>query len=308
MRICTKGALEWNSEKQRYQKIEEECEYQDYEGPISECKGGGGGGTTVQKTEPPEYMMPYLIGGGNDRTTGVLKEAQNLYRNYSPSYFQGETVSPFSSETEQSLSQKTRLAQDNPYSQPSQQLVTDTLSGKYLDVTPQLQAQVNRIIPGVNSQFARAGRAGSGLAQTAVAEQVSNAAAGLMNEERQRQMQTLGLLPSLNQARYGDAQALAQVGAQREDYAQQLIDAEKAKFDYEQNLPYWKLQQYNSIVQPQIGSGSLTTSQQPVYRPNRVAGAAGGALTGATLGSIVPGIGTGIGALVGGGLGLLGVI
>src|SRR5262249_33123135 len=61
-------------------------------------KGGSDGGTTttVQKSEPWTEQKPFLTYGFN--------QAKNNYLTQQPQYFPGETVAPFSPETQQALS------------------------------------------------------------------------------------------------------------------------------------------------------------------------------------------------------------
>lgn len=95
------------------------------------------------------------------------------------------------------------------------------------------------------------------------------------------------------------------VGQFRQGQSQDLINADKARYDYTQQLPGMNLQQLNQILQGGMSlNGSSTTGKENTQR-NPFASGLGGAATGASIGSIFPGIGTGIGAIAGGLGGLL---
>lgn len=51
--------------------------------------------TTTTKTEPPAYQLPYL--------QGALPAAQQLYQNGGPQQYGGNTITPFSSQSEQAM-------------------------------------------------------------------------------------------------------------------------------------------------------------------------------------------------------------
>ena len=73
-----------------------------------------------------------------------------------------------------------------------------------------------------------------------------------------------------------------------------------ARYDYNQQQPYIKLNQYLGSLGAAVPS--TTVSTQPVFR-NTGAGLLGGALTGARLAGMIPGVGAGMGAIGGGLLG-----
>lgn len=53
------------------------------------------GGTQTTKITPPDYQLPYLQGG--------MQQSQNLFNQGGPQQYTGNTVTPFSSQTEQAL-------------------------------------------------------------------------------------------------------------------------------------------------------------------------------------------------------------
>lgn len=305
MKVHTKIVLEWKDSK--YQRVENECEAFDYEGTVTECKGGGGTTETVQKSDPWEGMQPYL--SGTNGVPGLYSEAAKLYNQGGQQYYQGDTLSPQASETSQSQQMTSDIANQGSQGNDNlQQQYADTMGGNYLyggqGFNQALQAASNKIIPQIDSRFAMAGRSGSGLAQTAQTQALSDSFAGLYNDERGRQIQMSALAPQINQMRYADANTLGQLGAQKEDYQQDLINQQIQKFNFEQNAPYDALNRYAQILNPGLGVGGTQTSAVPTASRNRAVGAIGGAASGAMMGSyIMPGWGTAIGGLLGGALG-----
>lgn len=311
MKVHTKVVLEWKDGK--YQRIESECESFEYEGPVSECKGGGGSTETVQKSDPWAGAQLYMTGGNNDlgsnsASSALFPEAARLYRGHNPTYYQGETVAGPSADTMQSQQMTRDIAtQGSQGNTGLQNLYGDTMGGSYLyggqGFDRAFQAASNRILPQIDSRFALSGRTGSGLAQTAQTQALGDAFAGLYNEERGRQNQMAALAPQIDQMRYADANTLANLGMQQEDYQQDIINSAIERHNYEQNLPYAKLDRFAQIINPSIGAGGTTTTQTPLGKRNRTAGAAGGAISGASMGSYFGPWGALIGGIGGGLLG-----
>ena len=169
----------------------------------------------------------------------------------------------------------------------AQSMVNQTLSGEgysqpWFDA--QFKGAMNRIDPQVNSAFSLAGRSGSGLHEAARTEALANAYGQFAGQERSRQMQAAGLAPMLAQNDYFDIGQLAQVGEAREELSNQYLQDQMARYNFEQNLPAQKLQQYSGILQGSGLSGGYGTTSSP-YSQNRAAGALGGAAAGAGIGA-----------------------
>lgn len=122
--------------------------------------------------------------------------------------------------------------------------------------------------------------------------------------ERARQLQATGMLPSLQQAGYQNAQALLGSGDAQQAMNQSQLDLLYNNWLQEQNYPQQQLDIMGRAIGTTMGSGGTqtTTGNSGVQR-NSTASALGGALSGAAAGTaIMPGWGTAIGA----GVGLLG--
>jgi hypothetical protein len=142
----------------------------------------------------------------------------------------------------------------------------------------------------IASNASRAGRYGSPAMQNLenralgqFSQALTNTAGQLAYQnyeaERARQMAATGAAPQMAQADYQDIQQLLNVGQAQEGYQEMALQDAINRFNYQQNLPAAKLQQYLSAAygSPQ---GGITT--QPVYR-NTGANILGGAIGGYTL-------------------------
>lgn len=272
----------------------------------------GPSGNQTTRTEPPKYQLPYL--------QGSLASAQGLYNQQSG----GQGVAPLSGESEQSLTgiaDRARAGSD--VTRNANSLASNTLSGGFLGSNPYTQ-QLSQFSQSENpwldqtynraalasqsqlaSQFAGSGR-NVDASEGNRAQQLGDLATGIYggayendrnralsalgmqqgaySDERNRQQQVLGMSPQLAQQDYYDLGQLGQVGASREGYQQELLDAPGAALD-----------QYIGRISGNMGQTQISTGSR-----NRTAGALGGALAGAQFGSAFGPWGTGIGAILGG--------
>lgn len=210
-----------------------------------------------------------------------------------------------------------------------------TARGDFLNANPYLDAMVNastrdinrnfteNVLPGVASQFAAGGRYGSG-AQTGVLGRVSNdyttnigdivskiRGTNFMNERglmesaiaRERGFQTsaAGMLPTLANEDWANISRIAAIGEQRQGRRQDEINADIARWNYNENLPLSKLNAFASILQGTAGLGGMSSSTTGMTQPsNRLSSMLGGGLGGYALGSS---LGAGAGLLAGGAAG-----
>lgn len=192
----------------------------------------------------------------------------------------------------------------------------------------------------VNTQFAKAGRFGANAAYgqglggalsdlyTNIAmpayENSANRALSATSTNLQSQMSGLGMYGdlfnqgaqnSMNQQsqlaslyNYGSmpAQQMAAVGSAYDSQNQANIDADKARWDFNQQAPWQSANMYAGLMS---GMPSAQTSTQTSTGPgaNKMMGALGGAASGAGVGMSFGGpLGAGIGAGIGGLMGLFG--
>ena len=272
--------------------------------------GGGGSGKTetIQKSEPWK--------GQKNELYKIFGSARGLYNNPETdlSYFPGNTVAPFSPETEQAFAAQTQRAQTgSPLTGQNQQMIGETLGGNYLDAgNPHFQQMADRIRgqvqPNIDARFAVAGAGGSPLANRALGLGLGDAIGSLAyqnyGDERNNQFKASTLAPQAANQDYTDIAKLSEVGAARENQSQQQINEDVARFEFEQLAPWEKLGLYNQFIQGNYGG--TTTSTGNAGNAPMGASVLGGALSGAGIGGMVGGpMGAGIGGVGGAGLGIL---
>jgi hypothetical protein len=131
---------------------------------------------------------------------------------------------------------------------------------------PLVQQFSESVVPGISSQFSRAGRYGSGAMERALGtasesfgralgDVTSNIVGQDYARERGFQQQAIGALgtaaqqaPQMFAQQFLPSQALAQVGAQREAIAGQPLQEAIQRYNFAQQLPYSQLSGYLSSV------------------------------------------------------------
>jgi hypothetical protein len=223
--------------------------------------GGGGSQTQTARAEIDPTLKPYVQYG--------LGEAKRLYEGTTPSFFPGQTfVSPSEATTRALGLAEQRAMAGSPITQAAQAETMATIQGR--GVNPFLSGaleQANRLagerytqnIQDLQSQASSAGRYGStamgqqaGRAQDifarALAEQGGQLAYQSAEAERQRQMAAVNQAPAMAAQDYADIQRLLTVGGAREQQkAAELQDAIN-RYNFEQNLPAMKLQNYANLI------------------------------------------------------------
>ena len=236
-------------------------------------KGGGGGSSTTEQRIDP-ILRPFITYG--------LNEAQDLYESKTPSYYPGQTYISPSAQTQQALqSAQTRAMAGSPLVTGAQEQLGQTVQGQRLGLNPffsqALQGagkvattQFQDALKSIESQASQAGRYGSGAMSDLQSRASQNLADTLVNKagelaytnyatERNLQEQALRDAPALAQADYADIQQLLNVGKTAEDYQQKALESDIARFEFKENLPYTKLQNYLSAVYgAPMGSVSTT--------------------------------------------------
>jgi len=238
---------------------------------------GGGGGTQESKTttQIDPNILPYVTYG--------LEEGKRLYESGTPSFFPGKTYVEPSEATTRALGlAEQRALAGSPLTQAAQQQTLATIQGQ--GVNPFLAGaleQANRLsgeqftrnIQNLQSEAASRGRYGSsamgqqaGQAQDifarALAEQGGQLAYQSAEAERQRQMEATRNAPAMAAQDYADIQRLLTVGGAREQQSAAELQDAINRYNFEQNLPAMKLQQYAGLIygapQGQIVTQSAT--------------------------------------------------
>ena len=234
--------------------------------------GGGGGGSTTSTGIDP-YLKPYVTYG--------LEEAKRLYETDSPQFFPGQTYVSPSDATNQALQMaQQRATAGSPLVQAAQQQQLETIQGR--GVNPFLQGALSAAYQptveaaqeatrGLQSQASSAGRYGSAAMGQVAERQAAGLGRGLGNSlsnlayqsseaEAGRQAQAATNAPQMAQSDYFDIQALLKAGQGGEQYQQAALQDAMNRFNYEQNLPGQKLQQFTNLFsQAPAGTTSTTT-------------------------------------------------
>ena len=240
-------------------------------------KGGGGGSsqqTTQQQLDPT--VRPFVEYG--------LQESKALYQTPGPNYYPYQTYVSPSQQTQQALqSAQNRALQGSPLVTGAQQQLGRTISGQNLGLNPYFSnalagagrvatTQFQDALKNIASQSSQAGRYGSGAMQDLQSRASQNLADSLVNKagelaymnysgERNLQEQALRDAPALAQSDYADIQQLLNVGQTAEDYQRQALESDIARYEYGENLPYTKLQNFLSASYgAPMGQVSTTTS------------------------------------------------
>jgi hypothetical protein len=215
-----------------------------------------------------------------------LQRAQQLFFGAQPQMFQGQTYVSPSAQTEQALAQQEALATGaQPTLQAAQQAyqsslgqIGQTAAGGFLQGNPYQQAMLaaatrpltqqygEQVVPGIASLYSRAGRYGSGAMERALGgateaygRALGDVSANIVGQDyaRERGLQQQAQLsqaalaqaaPSFFQMGFLPSQALAQVGAAREQIAGQPLQEAMQRYQYSQQLPYQQLQGFLSSV------------------------------------------------------------
>jgi hypothetical protein len=222
-----------------------------------------GGGTT--RMEPPKYQLPYLQRG--------LEEAGSIYDQERG----GNNIAPLAPETTQAWdATAARATNGSPLTSAAQGLATKTIEGGFLGANPYLDATFDRAALQTQnqlaSQFAGSGRnidASRNLRSQELNDLATGIYGGAYDSERNRMQDAMGAANSLANQDYVDLGQLAQVGAGREGFNQEQLDAGGLALD-----------RYLGRVSGNMGQNTYASMAR-----NRAAGAVGGAMLGSQAGN-----------------------
>ena len=250
--------------------------------------------TTTTAVDPT--IQPYLTYG--------LSEAQKQYQGGGPKFYPGQGYVGPSTATQTALQAlQARAMAGNPLLSQAQGNVSGMLAGDYLGGNPffqgafqpaatAAQTAFNKSIGDISSAASQAGRYGSGAMGTlqnqaagTFAQKLADTAGKLSYEnyaqERQNQMRALGMAPGLAEADYGDINKLLGAGQLGEGYQTSALQADMARYNFEQNAPQRNLTNYLNMVYG-FPAGRTQTQTTPYYT-NPTATALGTGLLGLNL-------------------------
>lgn len=250
----------------------------------------GDSGKQETVSEPWSGVQRFLSQGYRAAESDVLNRPQE--------FFPGQTFVGYSPETEQALAAQTQRAGANPLLGQAQDYTSGVIGGDYLNANPYLDqlsdSVLSSVMPQVSSQFGGAsGRFGSPAMAEALGRGVSRGMAPFLFQEygaeRGRQQQAAQMAPGLAREDYFDIGQLGQVGAARENLERQALQDEISRFNFGQQEPVQRLQNYMGILggsAPLIaGSGTTQASTQQAFNPLTFGLGAATTLGGAALGN-----------------------
>lgn len=258
--------------------------------------GGGGGGmkdTGKSTTAPWSAAQPYLKDAMSS-ASGLLKAGTG----YQP--YTGETVVPFSSQTQQALSGIENTAnQGNPLAGASVGALQGILQG---NDNPYFQGQVdkqaNMLGDDLARQWSAGGRYGSANMATDVSQKIGDLRDQMFSTNWQNnitnQLNAVNAAPAAYDSLFAPYEKLAQVGAANEDLQQRQDTAAQQLWDQTQQAPWQRLAAANAIFtgNGQLGSQTTQSVAQPGVLQQILGGAALGAgiLGGSSQNSILGGL------------------
>ena len=262
--------------------------------------GGGGGGKGGGEAETQSSSSSAPWGPQQPYLKEIFSKAQELYNSgqLAPEYYSGKTVADQSSYTKNAMKMAAdRAMNGSDIINQATAGITDVVNGNalanntglnllnqyaqgtnpyidalYQDAAGQAAAQIN-------GAFSKAGRYGSGAQAAALSDSMtdlanqmySNAynqavsaagnAANAYNTGVGTQVSSAQAAQNLGNQAYTDAEALSQVGAVADDYAQSLIDAKIEKYNYNAQRPMMALQNYLNLVSGQYGGETNATTE-----------------------------------------------
>lgn len=236
---------------------------------------GGGGGTqpTTTTTSIDPSIKPYVTYG--------LEEGKRLYESGTPSFFPGQTYVSPSQATQSALNMaQERAMAGSPLVKAAQQEQLATIQGR--GVNPFLEgalAGVNRQagnvftenVQGLQSKASSMGRYGSAaqgeqearaqdIFARSLAEQGGQLAYGSAEAERARQVAASQAAPQMAASDYADIQKLLTTGQAQEQYSSAALQDALNRFNFEQNLPQMKLNQFANLFSS-VPQGTETVQQ-----------------------------------------------
>ena len=247
-----------------------------------------GDNQSTVNADPWDVAVPYMESG--------FKEASNLYNNFTPEYYTGQTQAGFSPD-QLTAQQGIRdfAVQGAPsimnpaisaYQQGVNPNMLDVANNPY--VTGMAQAASDRAMASLQPQLAdiRSGAIASGgygggrqgiaegTALAGAADAANQAAAQIYGNAYGQglghQANTMGMTGGLMGAGFQPYGALGASGQQQQQREQSLIADAMSQQEFEQNLPYQQLQQYQSGIagfSPLVGGAGQKVSTTPGRTP-----------------------------------------
>ena len=247
-----------------------------------------GDNQSTVNADPWDVAVPYMESG--------FKESSNLYNNFTPEYYTGQTQAGFSpdqltaqqgvrdfatqgapsimnpaiSAYQQGVNPNMLDVANNPYVNNMAQAAADRAMGS---LQPQLAGIRGGAIASGGYGGGRQGIA-EGTALAGATDSANQAAAQIYGNAYGQglghQANTMGMTGGLMGAGFQPYSALGVSGGQQQQREQSLIADAMSQQEFEQNLPYQQLQQYQSGIagfSPLIGGAGQKVSTTPGRTP-----------------------------------------
>lgn len=269
-------------------------------------------GANLYAQGAPEYYQGNTVAPMSAQTMYGMNQMQNQAMAGAPNYdLANFSATRALSGFNPAMGAATQFAMGNSAPQQDLDLYGMNSVNPYID--GMFQRGARQVTDAVNTQFAKAGRFGANAAYgqglgNALGDMYTNIAmpayesaaarglqatgmrlnsqmqgAGMMgdlwNQGTQNAMAQQQLLPSLYQYGMAPATTMMGVGGMLDAYNQQQIDADKQRWDYNQNAPWMLANNYASLMQG-LPSAQSTTQTQTMPGTNRFMSALGGAASG----------------------------
>lgn len=217
--------------------------------------GGAGSGGSTTNSAPWSGQQPYL--------SSVMSDAQKQYQTYTPQYFgaQGSTlngqnisglstVAPFNQTETSALSGIANTGMNGTSAlNDANSSVSNILSGD-----PAMEQSIAAgVVPGLESQFTQ----GNSVNNPAMAYATSN---GLYNALLQNQLGAAGTAQNLYGTQMSGEQAALGAGQTQQTQSQNDLTNLVNMFNYQQQLPYTTLNQYDNLINGQYGASTTNTA------------------------------------------------
>lgn len=252
--------------------------------------------TSTSSTSVPDWLQPYA--------SGYLNRAQQVADTPYQAYT-GQRVADFSPWQQQAFqAQAQRAMSGSPVMNAANSQLQSTISGANLNGNPYLQGQIDQAQgdlvrqwntvqkPAWDTSMQRSGSFGnSGIAEAnRNAQDMMQRNLGLIGsnmryqnyaQERQNQMQAMGMAPTFAQQDYNDINQLSQAGQQYQNQNQRMLDAGYQQFQESRQYPMQQLDTFGNAYRNVLGNQSQSTQTQP--GPSTASQLFGGAVAGAGL-------------------------
>jgi hypothetical protein len=229
---------------------------------------------TVSSTSVPSVQLPYLLFG--------LQQAKTQYDQGPPEFYPGSTVADFTPAEElaqQYLQQQAgTMAQLGEGAIPTLNFLLqayDVDKNPYIKsavqgaIQPVMQQLREQALPAIRSGAVAAGGYGGtrqalaeGLAMQRAAQEMGNISSQMYNRAYETGLQAalsgIGAIPTIQQALAYPGQVLGAVGAQQRALDQAKINADIARFQWNQLAPRLALQEYMRLVGIPLGGETST--------------------------------------------------